>query len=141
MKVKLKTKEKLLKDGCTYGSLNKRYGYYGIYVGTKKEPTVVCSLYQEKNLGKIGILLEAQMDRDEPQVKVKVGNHTSWYPWFILEDYDLSTYKDKRIQKTIAGGTATYCPIAGFKFSCRLSELSKSDAKRLADWVLKVVSK
>jgi|GEM_PF-5239586 len=138
MKVKLKTKDQLILDGCKTGSLSRRYGHHGMFFGTQKEPTVVCSWYQEKHLGKTGVILRASLDRTEPKVEIKIGNHTSWFPWIILDGCDLSKFKDKRKTKRIGGGKATYCPVEGFSFSCSFSDLSKKQGQALARWVLEV---
>lgn len=139
MQVNLKTKDHLLSEGWKPCSLPATRGHFGMRLGTRDNEVASVSHYQERQLGKRGTIIKADLNSADPRAMIKIKNHTSWYPWQVLSNYDFSTYKDKSHRKKFSFGTVKSDPDMDFSFSCGCEELTKSQALQLTKWVANIL--
>jgi hypothetical protein len=138
MKVKLKTKVQLIKEGWAGRILFGRRNKYGFILGKAKEPIAHISEYQLRHLGKTARVSDVDLEREEPRVLLKVGLHRSWYPWQILTDSKfIENWKDRSKKKDFGFGKVKREADGDFDFSCGLSTMSSIQTLQVIKWVAK----
>lgn len=137
--VKVKTLEQLRAEGWKSGSFADRFNRNtSLYFGpTRKEIVFKLSHYQEAYLlGKEAEVVEVDFDQQEPRVRIRLGTHSSWVPWTVIDGNMApdSRFPSPRIKK-FPFGKVKHTPGFVFNFSCSMADLSEEDVLILSRWI------
>lgn len=133
MKVKIKTREQLFKEGF-------RHSKDGYYLGEcKTKPSMLVTHYQSLYVvGKEFEVNRVEFNNDNtPRYKTVCGYTI---PWFLIDGQlpDKSKLKTLTQSKTFSKGEVSICLLTGtIEFDCSMRKMNLKEVKQVYDWILK----